>query len=145
MTLVNRTVSWNFNASALKPGAIRRTIQGENTTPRIVSAAKMTKRIFTTQLAKCQNSSLDFLAAYSLKTGTKAAFTAPSATISRKRLGILKATTKAWEYMPVPNIRAITTSRMNPKIREKRVKAPITEADLAIALLVDIIQQIWYI
>src|SRR3989338_2528071 len=95
MIRVNRTVSWNFNASELKPGAIRRTIQGENTTPRIVSAARMTKRIFNKQLAKCQNSSLDFLAEYSLNTGTKAAFTAPSATISRKRLGILKADRKS--------------------------------------------------
>src|SRR3989338_872984 len=139
MILVSRTVSWNFSASELKPGTIKRTIQGENTTPRIVSAARMTRRIFNKQLAKCQNSSFDFLAAYSLNTGTKAAFTAPSATISRKRLGILKATTKAWEYIPVPKNRAITTSRIKPSIREHKVKKPIKEADRAISLLVDIL------
>ena len=66
----------------------------------------------------------------SVKTGMKAAVTAPSPRIRRCMLGILKATKKASAEAEEPKAIAITTSRRNPKRRDKRVIPPTAPAAL---------------
>ncbi len=58
---------------------------------------------------------------YSERTGTKACENAPSANRRRSRLGMRKATKKASVARPAPNSLAITTSRMNPRMRDTSV------------------------
>ena len=57
----------------------------------------------------------------------KACEKAPSANNLRKKFGILKATKKTSVPKPAPNKRAITISRMKPRVRDKNV-IPLTIA-----------------
>ena len=66
---------------------------------------------------------------YSVRTGTNAAFAAPSPTRSRKRFGILKLTTNASAEGPVPKKCAMRTSRTNPRTRDTKVMEPSVPAD----------------
>ena len=54
---------------------------------------------------------------------------APSANKRRMKLGILKATKKASVPASAPNSRAMTRSRIKPKMRDTRVKPPTRARD----------------
>ncbi len=63
--------------------------------PSTVIARTTAVREIKTTFASSQNSSLERFILYSLKTGTKAEFVAPSPTKSLNKFGILKAITNA--------------------------------------------------
>ena len=65
---------------------------------------------------------------YCVKTGIKAELNEPSAKSRLSKLGILNAAIKASELKPAPKNQAITASRINPRMRLKRVAAPTTPA-----------------
>ena len=67
---------------------------------------------------------------YSAKTGMKACEKAPSANNLRKKFGILKATKNTSVPKPAPNKRAITISRMKPRLRDKNVMLLTIAVDL---------------
>ena len=77
-------------------------------------------------LTKAIASALPRFSMCSVKMGMKAALRAPSPKRRRKRFGILKATAKASQTMPVPKILAHIMSRARPSIRLKNVQTLIT-------------------
>ena len=89
-------------------------------------------------LASCQNSSFEWLVLYSVSTGTKAEFAAPSPTRSRSILGMVKAITNAWAGPVVPKNLAIMQSRTKPRMRLKKVAPPMIPAAFVICLVSDI-------
>ena len=145
IALVRATVVLNLILSSKNPGAIAKTIGLANKKPMIVSAVNTTSIRFNNILASFQKDSFPFWLSSSTNTGTIAEFVAPSPIRSRNRLGILKATTKAWAYMPVPKNAANTISRANPKIRLTRVANPMIPADFAMDLLIDMRALLCYI
>jgi len=72
------------------------------------------------------NSSRDRVSTYSLKTGTTAVDSAPSASRRRSIFGMRKATKNASVTGPAPKTSATTMSRANPRTRESSV-APLME------------------
>ena len=86
---------------------------------------KMMMRMVATTLTKAMASALPRFSMCSVKMGMKAALRAPSPKRRRKRFGILKATAKASQTMPVPKILAHIISRTRPSIRLKKVQALI--------------------
>ncbi|OPZ59737.1 MAG: hypothetical protein BWY87_00852 [Deltaproteobacteria bacterium ADurb.Bin510] len=66
----------------------------------------------------------------SLKTGTKATLTAPSAMKRLSRLGRRKATKKASARPLAPRIQAVTMSRTRPSMRLTAVRPPTVSAFL---------------
>ena len=69
---------------------------------------------------------------YSVKTGIKAEFKAPSATIPLKKFGIIKAIRKASYMKVVPKKLALVISLKSPKMREIIVPIEIMETALRI-------------
>src|SRR2546428_526753 len=72
------------------------------------------------------NSSRGRVSTYSLKTGTTAVESAPSASRRRSMFGIRKATKNASVTGPAPKTSATTMSRTNPSTRERNV-APLMD------------------
>src|SRR3989338_4103160 len=130
MNRVRLMVKASFSGSAMNPGAITRTITGAAMMPKMVIALKtimdQTKRV----LANSQKVFMSSFSLYSDKTGTTAAFMAPSPTKSRNKLGILEATKKASARNPVPSSLATMTSLTKPRIRELKVPSERIDVDL---------------
>jgi len=82
-----------------------------------------------TTLTNRQKDSRFLLCRYSARTGTTAAFVAPSPTKSLNKFGIFNATKKASARKPVPKSFARITSLKNPRIRELNVPTESKEVD----------------
>src|SRR3989338_3077333 len=130
MNRVRLIVRTSFSGSAIKPGAITRTITGAAMIPRMVITLKTINAQANSALANPQKALLSSFSLYSDKTGTTAAFMAPSPTRSRNKLGILEATKKASARKPVPSSLATMTSRAKPRTREVNVPRERTDVDL---------------
>ena len=131
MIRVSSTVRAYLSGVARKPGAITVTMAGEKMTPASEMTTRMTDRSVKATRASSKASSRDFVLRYSVKTGTKAIVSEPSANRRLSRFGIRKATKKASVARPAPKKRATMTSRMKPKTRESIVASPTTPAALA--------------
>ncbi|OQC18393.1 MAG: hypothetical protein BWX71_02841 [Deltaproteobacteria bacterium ADurb.Bin072] len=117
-TVVSKTGRWR------KPGAITVTRTGAAISPistMTVSATNMRVRTSRAMRYACSTPSRSFT---SLKTGTKATLTAPSAMNRLSRFGSLKATTKASARGPAPSSQAMTMSRTKPRTRLMAVRPP---------------------
>src|SRR3989344_6918132 len=98
MIRVKKIVVWSFSGSGKKPGAMTRTMTGAKIIPKTVMRLKTISDKTRKTLTKFHNSALSFLASYCEKTGTNAELVAPSPTRSRNRLGMRKATKKAYAW-----------------------------------------------
>ena len=99
----------------MKPGAIILTRMGAANTPATVITRRIIKKRLKRVFAKRQNSALLLFALYSVRTGTNAVLTAPSATSCLKEFGNVKAITKACADMPMPKNLAIAMNRIGGK------------------------------
>ncbi len=75
---------------------------GDSRTPAIETTARMTDRSVKATRASSKASCRDFVLRYSVKTGTKAMVSEPSAKRRRRRFGMRKATKKASVANPAP-------------------------------------------
>ena len=117
----SRTASSKRVPSRAKPPAVVQITAGAARMPTAVTSISASSSIPATWRAKACVASGLLLWRYSASIGTKACENAPSAKIRRKRLGSLKATTKASIAAPAPKIRATTASRTKPNTRENIV------------------------
>ena len=96
MMRVMLMASWNLPGSASShPGASRPTSTGLNTVPSTHSAPTIRITAVPTRLESSAASFFPLVARYSVKVGTKAEESAPSANRSRVRLGMRKPREKA--------------------------------------------------
>jgi len=102
MMRVSSTVRAYLSGEARKPGAIRVTMAGESSTPATETATRMADSSVKATRASSKASSRDFVLRYSVKTGTKAMVSEPSAKSRLNRFGIRKATKKASVASPAP-------------------------------------------
>ena len=132
------TVSSNFPGSSINPGAKTVITAGENIRINKDAAVKTTKKMLNRLVVNFHAAASPFWVSVSVKTGMKAAVTAPSPKILRCILGIRKATKNASADADDPNAMAITISRRNPKSLDNRVIPPTAPAALLTFLLLSI-------
>src|SRR5436309_3836554 len=126
ITRVRRTARSACAASSVNPGAMTRRIHGAPTMPTIVVTPSARIAAPSTARTMPTNSSRGRVSTYSLKTGTTAVESAPSASRRRSMFGIRKATKNASVTGPAPKTSATTMSRTNPSTRERNV-APLMD------------------
>ena len=126
ITRVRSTARSAWTGSSLNPGAMTRRIHGAPAMPTIVVRPSARIAAPSTALSIVISSSRDRVSTYSLKTGTTAVESAPSASRRRNMFGMRNATKNASVTGPAPKTSATTMSRTNPRMRESSV-APLME------------------
>src|SRR5579885_3081270 len=129
MMRVMVTASSNFPGTAEKPGANRRTSAGAKIMPAAHRLPTSTISAVATRFARRAASALPRVARYSVKVGTKALESAPSANRSRVRLGMRNPSMNASYTKPAPNRRAMMLSRSRPVIRLVKTESETTPAE----------------
>ena len=118
MIRVSFTANSTLAASPAKPSEIAWTSGRANTKPSPVNVAVTTSATPSTScVSRCAAASPSRSRA-AVKVGTKALDRAPSASRSRRRLGIRKATWNASATAPPPNSAANNDSRTRPRTRD---------------------------
>ena len=108
-----------------QPGAITVTTSGATSAPRPATRQSTTMAAPVTARTRRPNASGPSRVSVSVKTGTTAVDSAPSARSRRSRFGMRKATKNASVSGPAPKTRATTMSRTKPSTRLASVASPI--------------------